>query len=43
MNRINCLKNLNDTFAQERKVREAAVGETVSWILDQLDGGTSEE
>jgi len=24
---------------EERKVREAAVGETVSWILDQLDGG----
>ena len=29
-------------FSQERKVREAAVGETVSWILDQLDGGTQE-
>jgi len=24
---------------EERKVREAAVGETVSWIVEQLDGG----
>ena len=28
-----------DEKSQERKVREAAIGETVTWILDQLDGG----
>ena len=35
--------NVSEENFQERKVREAAVGETVSWILEQLDGGTVEE